>query len=73
MFIVPNMLIGGGLFYSVAEQVKGDPITSYLDGFQIALKMISLAVSLTVGLCLAIFVMHPKHVSTRKSGTAYAF
>ncbi len=73
MFIVPNMLTQGGLYVSVSEQVQGNSTTSYLDGFQIALKMISIGISLTVGLCLAIFVMHPKHVSTRKLGAAYAY
>ena len=73
MFIVPNMLIGGGLFYSVRDQLTGNTVQSYLDGFQIALKMISLAISLTVGLCMALFVLHPKHVSKRRIGSAHAF
>ncbi len=74
MFMVPSTLKvgGGGLFISVSHEIHGQAANSYHSGFQIAMTMISLAISLAVGLCLSVFVMHPNHVSRRKLGIAFS-
>ena len=64
IFLTPSALSspGGGLFSAVQAQLEGSS-TFYLDGFETALKLISVAISLTVGLSVALFLVHPKPIS----------
>lgn len=72
-FLVPSALrvSEGGLFVSVAEEIEGMQPTSYVDSFEIGLKMISLGISLSLGLCFAVFILHPNHVSRKRRGAPY--
>ncbi|KAK0459199.1 DUF1212-domain-containing protein [Desarmillaria tabescens] len=67
LFQVPSGFGNGGLLTFVSEQSSGSS-TSYLSGFQTALQIISVAIGLTVGLGLALFVVHP--IQSRRRGGA---
>ncbi|KLO08368.1 hypothetical protein SCHPADRAFT_944511 [Schizopora paradoxa] len=75
IFLVPSALkVGnGGLYVSVSQEIHGQAADSYLSGFQIAMTMVSLSISLAVGLCLSVFLIHPNHASRRKLGLAFSF
>ncbi|KAK0494937.1 DUF1212-domain-containing protein [Armillaria luteobubalina] len=67
LFQVPSGFGNGGLLTFVSEQASGSS-TSYISGFQTALQLISVAIGLTVGLGLALFVVHP--IQSRRRGGA---
>ncbi|KAJ7745266.1 DUF1212-domain-containing protein [Mycena olivaceomarginata] len=58
LFQLPSGLGNGGLLTYASEKTAGNS-TSYLSGFQTALQLISVAIGLTVGLGLALAVVHP--------------
>lgn len=67
LFQVPSGLGSGGLLAFVSEQSSGTgSTTSYISGFQTALQLVSVAIGLTVGLGLALLVVHP--IPSRKRG-----
>ncbi|KIY62581.1 DUF1212-domain-containing protein [Cylindrobasidium torrendii FP15055 ss-10] len=67
LFQVPSGLGAGGLLGFVSEQSSGSS-QSYLSGFQTGLQLVSVAIGLTVGLGLALLVVHP--IPSRKRGGA---
>lgn len=68
--MTPGTFTNGGLFVSVQASVDG-ATNAYVQGFEIALRLIYMGVSLAVGLFLAIFVMHPAPI-TKRHGLIYA-
>lgn len=67
LFQVPSGLGSGGLLNFVSEHTAGSP-TSYISGFQTALKLISVAIGLTVGLGISLVIMHPIESKRRAGG-----
>ncbi|KAJ7279399.1 hypothetical protein C8J57DRAFT_1058947 [Mycena rebaudengoi] len=64
---VPSGLGNGGLLTYASQQTSGSA-TSYLSGFQTALQLISVAIGLTVGLGLALALVHPIQSRKRAGG-----
>ena len=58
LFQVPSGLGNGGLL-TFASQTTAGQSNSYLSGFQTALQLISVAIGLTVGLGVALVLVHP--------------
>ncbi|KAJ6506708.1 hypothetical protein C8R45DRAFT_1050936 [Mycena sanguinolenta] len=67
LFQLPSGLGKGGLLTYASETTTGNS-TSYLSGFQTALQLISVAIGLTVGLGLALAVVHPIQSRRRAAG-----
>ncbi|KAJ7860246.1 hypothetical protein B0H14DRAFT_3624004 [Mycena olivaceomarginata] len=70
LFQLPSGLGNGGLLTYASEKTAGNS-TSYLSGFQTALQLISVAIGLTVGLGLALAVVHPIQ-SRRRAGGVFS-
>ncbi|KAK7002440.1 DUF1212-domain-containing protein [Favolaschia claudopus] len=70
LFQLPSGLGNGGLLTYASEKTAGKS-TSYLAGFQTALQLISVAIGLTVGLGLALAVVHPIQ-SRRRAGGVFS-
>ncbi|KAF7358538.1 DUF1212-domain-containing protein [Mycena venus] len=70
LFQLPSGLGNGGLLTYASEKTAGKS-TSYLSGFQTALQLISVAIGLTVGLGLALAVVHPIQ-SRRRAGGVFS-
>ncbi|KIY62579.1 DUF1212-domain-containing protein [Cylindrobasidium torrendii FP15055 ss-10] len=68
LFQVPSGLGAGGLFGFVSEQSSEGASTSetYESGFQVGLQLISVAIGITVGLGLALLIVHP--IPSRRRG-----
>ncbi|KAF7341922.1 DUF1212-domain-containing protein [Mycena sanguinolenta] len=67
LFQLPSGLGQGGLLTYASETTTGNS-SSYLSGFQTALQLISVAIGLTVGLGLALAVVHPIQSRRRAAG-----
>ncbi|KAF8073818.1 hypothetical protein FPV67DRAFT_1410830 [Lyophyllum atratum] len=67
LFQLPSGLGSGGLLNFVSLQTQGNS-SSYLSGFQSALKLISVALGLTVGLGVSLVIMHPIQSKRRAGG-----
>lgn len=65
LFQLPSGLGNGGLFSFAEKQISGSS-TSYLSGFQTALQLISVSIGLSVGLGIALFIVHP--IQSRRRG-----
>ncbi|KAJ6632256.1 hypothetical protein B0H10DRAFT_9933 [Mycena sp. CBHHK59/15] len=70
LFQLPSGLGNGGLLTYASEQTSGSA-TSYLSIFQTALKLISVAIGLTVGLGLSLALAHPIQ-SRRRAGGVFS-
>ncbi|KAJ7214244.1 hypothetical protein B0H12DRAFT_367563 [Mycena haematopus] len=70
LFQLPSGLGNGGLLTYASETTAGNS-SSYLSGFQTALQLISVAIGLTVGLGLALAVVHPIQ-SRRRAGGVFS-
>jgi len=67
LFQLPSGLGSGGLLTFASQSVgNADASTSYLSGFQTALQLISVSIGLTVGLSVALVVVHP--IPSRRRG-----
>ncbi|GLB38464.1 putative DUF1212-domain-containing protein [Lyophyllum shimeji] len=64
---VPSGLGSGGLLNFVSLSTQGNT-SSYVTGFQSALKLVSVAIGLTVGLGISIVIMHPVQSKKRAGG-----
>jgi len=67
LFQLPSGLGNGGLLHFASQQASGSS-TSYLTGFQVALKLISVSIGLTVGLGISLVLVFPIQSRKRKSG-----
>ncbi|KAG6918000.1 hypothetical protein DXG01_017010 [Tephrocybe rancida] len=67
LFQLPSGLGSGGLLTYVDLQTQGNS-ESYISGFQTALKLISVAIGLTVGLGISLVIMHPIQSRRRAGG-----
>ncbi|KAF5341379.1 hypothetical protein D9758_012260 [Tetrapyrgos nigripes] len=67
LFQVPSGLGQNGLLVFVSEQSTGSG-SSYISGFQTSLQLISVAIGLTVGLGIALFLAHPIPSRKRAAG-----
>ncbi|KAF9473132.1 DUF1212-domain-containing protein [Pholiota conissans] len=67
LFQLPSGLGSGGLLSYASQQAQGSTI-SYLSGFQTALKLVSVAIGLTIGLGLSLVVTHPIQSRKREAG-----
>lgn len=67
LFQVPSGLGVGGLLSYASEQAAGSGM-SYISGFRSALKLVSVAIGLAIGLSLALVVMHPFESRKRAGG-----
>ncbi|KAL1674247.1 hypothetical protein EV122DRAFT_221048 [Schizophyllum commune] len=65
LFQLPSGLGNGGLLSFAEKQISGSS-TSYLSGFQTALQLISVSIGLSVGLGIALFIVHP--IQSRRRG-----
>ncbi|KAJ7101471.1 hypothetical protein B0H15DRAFT_816210 [Mycena belliarum] len=70
LFQVPSGLGNGGLLTYASQKTAG-AATSYLAGFQTALQLVSVAIGLTVGLGLALALVHPIQ-SRRRAGGVFS-
>ncbi|KAJ6535102.1 hypothetical protein B0H19DRAFT_438018 [Mycena capillaripes] len=70
LFQLPSGLGNGGLLTYASEKTAGNS-SSYLSGFQTALQLISVAIGLTVGLGLALAIVHPIQ-SRRRAGGVFS-
>ncbi|KAJ7629176.1 DUF1212-domain-containing protein [Mycena polygramma] len=70
LFQLPSGLGNGGLLTYASEKTAGNS-SSYLSGFQTALLLISVAIGLTVGLGLALAIVHPIQ-SRRRAGGVFS-
>ena len=70
-FLTPGALSNGGLFVAVQQEVSGSA-DFYIDGFETALKLISLAVSLTVGLSFSLVLMQPIQQLSKPEGVVFS-
>ncbi|KAF9075413.1 hypothetical protein BDP27DRAFT_1257105 [Rhodocollybia butyracea] len=73
LFQVPSGLGNGGLLEFVEQQTDntGSSKDAYLSGFQTALSLISVAIGLTIGLGIALFMSHPIP-SRRRAGGVFS-
>ncbi|THU86663.1 DUF1212-domain-containing protein [Dendrothele bispora CBS 962.96] len=67
LFQVPSGLGQNGLLAFVSQQSSGSG-SSYVSGFQTALQLVSVAIGLTVGLGIALFLAHPIPSRRRAAG-----
>ncbi|KAK7461855.1 pheromone-regulated protein prm10 [Stygiomarasmius scandens] len=67
LFQVPSGLGQNGLLAFVSQQSTGST-QSYISGFQTALQLVSVAIGLTVGLGIALFLAHPIPSRRRAAG-----
>ncbi|ESK97089.1 pheromone-regulated membrane protein prm10 [Moniliophthora roreri MCA 2997] len=67
LFQVPSGLGNNGLLVFVSQQSSGSS-ESYLSGFQTALQLISVAIGLTVGLGISLFLAYPIQSRKRAGG-----
>lgn len=67
MFQLPSGLGSGGLLSYASKQASGYT-DSYLSGFQTALKLVSVAIGLTIGLGLSLVLTHPIQSRKREAG-----
>ncbi|KAF8151525.1 hypothetical protein B0H34DRAFT_664487 [Crassisporium funariophilum] len=67
LFQLPSGLGSGGLLSYATQQASGSP-DSYISGFRTALKLVSVAIGLTVGLGLSLSVTHPIQSRKREAG-----
>ncbi|KAJ8078940.1 pheromone-regulated protein prm10 [Marasmius tenuissimus] len=70
LFQVPSGLGNNGLLVFVDQQSSGSS-ESYLSGFQTALQLISVAIGLTVGLGISLFLAYPIQ-SRRRAGGVFS-
>ncbi|KII84961.1 hypothetical protein PLICRDRAFT_349447 [Plicaturopsis crispa FD-325 SS-3] len=70
LFQLPSGLGNGGLL-TFASQTTSGSSTSYLSGFETALQLISVSIGLTVGLGIALVVVHPIQ-SRRRAGGVFS-
>ncbi|KAJ3772473.1 hypothetical protein FB446DRAFT_788647 [Lentinula raphanica] len=74
LFQVPSGLGNNGLLVFVSQQTDDSGNTSsnaYLSGFQTSLQLISVAIGLTIGLGIALFLSHPIP-SRRRAGGVFS-
>ncbi|KAJ3803378.1 DUF1212-domain-containing protein [Lentinula aff. detonsa] len=73
LFQVPSGLGNNGLLVFVSQQTDDSGSTSeaYLSGFQTSLQLISVAIGLTIGLGIALFLSHPIP-SRRRAGGVFS-
>lgn len=67
LFQLPSGLGSGGLLSYASEQADGSS-DSYLSGFRTALKLVSVAIGLTIGLGLSLVLVHPVQSRKREAG-----
>ena len=67
LFQLPSGLGNDGLLSYASQQASGST-TSYMAGFQTAMKLVSVAIGLTVGLGLASALAHPRQSKRREDG-----
>ncbi|CAA7264465.1 unnamed protein product [Cyclocybe aegerita] len=67
LFQLPSGLGNGGLLSYASEQASGSS-ESYLSGFRTALKLVSVAIGLTIGLGLSLALTHPVQSRKREAG-----
>ncbi|PPQ84955.1 hypothetical protein CVT25_004468 [Psilocybe cyanescens] len=67
LFQLPSGLGSGGLLSYASEQAGGSA-DSYLSGFRTALKLVSVAIGLTIGLGLSLVLVHPVQSRKREAG-----
>ncbi|KAF8196522.1 hypothetical protein BJ912DRAFT_955497 [Pholiota molesta] len=67
LFQLPSGLGSGGLLSYASQQASGYT-NSYLLGFQTALKLVSVAVGITIGLGLSLVLTHPIQSRKREAG-----
>ncbi|KAH9475044.1 Pheromone-regulated membrane protein 10 [Psilocybe cubensis] len=67
LFQLPSGLGSGGLLSYASEQAGGSA-NSYLSGFRTALKLVSVAIGLTIGLGLSLVLVHPIQSRKREAG-----
>ncbi|KAK7053318.1 pheromone-regulated protein prm10 [Paramarasmius palmivorus] len=70
LFQVPSGLGNNGLLVFVSQQSAGSS-ESYLSGFQTALQLIAVAIGLTVGLGISLFLAYPIQ-SRRRAGGVFS-
>jgi uncharacterized membrane protein YjjB (DUF3815 family) len=69
LFQLPSGLGSGGLLGFVSEKSTGSlSTTTYLSGFQTALQLVSVAIGLSVGLGISLFLVHPIQSKKRQGG-----
>ncbi|KAJ3921590.1 hypothetical protein F5877DRAFT_35686 [Lentinula edodes] len=73
LFQVPSGLGNNGLLVFVSQQTddSGTDSEAYLSGFQTSLQLISVAIGLTIGLGIALFLSHPIP-SRRRAGGVFS-
>lgn len=67
MFQLPSGLGSGGLLSYASQQTEGNT-EAYVSGFQTALKLVSVAIGLTIGLGLSLVITHPIQSRKREAG-----
>ncbi|KAF4622432.1 hypothetical protein D9613_009458 [Agrocybe pediades] len=67
LFQLPSGLGSGGLLTYASEQASGSP-DSYISGFRTALKLVSVAIGLTIGLGLSLALTYPIQSRKREAG-----
>lgn len=67
LFQVPSGLGNGGLLTYATQETSGST-DSYIAGFRIAIKLMSVAIGLTIGLGLSLALMHPIQSRKREAG-----
>ena len=67
LFQLPSGLGSGGLLSYASQQASGSS-DSYLAGFQTALKLVSVAIGLTIGLGLSLVITYPIQSRRREAG-----
>ncbi|KAF8962896.1 hypothetical protein BDZ97DRAFT_1920221 [Flammula alnicola] len=67
LFQLPSGLGSGGLLSYASQETSGSP-DSYLSGFRTALKLVSVAIGLTIGLGLSCVLTHPIQSRKREAG-----
>lgn len=67
LFQLPSGLGNDGLLSYASQQASGST-TSYIAGFHTAMKLVSVAIGLTVGLGLASVIAHPRQSKRREDG-----
>ncbi|KAF5389379.1 hypothetical protein D9757_004249 [Collybiopsis confluens] len=73
LFQVPSGLGSNGLLVFVSQSTDdaGDVTDAYLSGFQTSLQLVSVAIGLTIGLGIALFLSHPIP-SRRRAGGVFS-
>ncbi|KXN92483.1 Pheromone-regulated membrane protein 10 [Leucoagaricus sp. SymC.cos] len=67
LFQLPSGLGNDGLLSYASQQASGST-TSYISGFHTAMKLVSVAIGLTIGLGLASVIAHPRQSKRREDG-----